>query len=150
MSYPGEPDRFFERISGRRVGDGTCCVSIGGKSRLILKDSGNVAGFYDVTGQSEVESARGKTLIERRPGELEMLWCRLFGDTLLDKSRSSGKPSRSTTIPWTRVGKAGGSGGDGAAAEGKVHACSKSGWCWMWQGPRSRLWERKEGRRREA
>ena len=70
--------------------DGTCWVSIGEKSRMMLKDLGNVAGLYDVTGQSGyprsiinveqimdappsdddirtlVESARGEALIDRR------------------------------------------------------------------------------------
>ena len=52
VSYPGELDRFFERILGRPVGDWTCWVSIGGDSRLILEDLGNVSGLYDITEQS--------------------------------------------------------------------------------------------------
>ena len=35
--YRGEPDRFFERLCGWPVGDGTCLVT-GGDSRLILED----------------------------------------------------------------------------------------------------------------
>ena len=89
VSYPCEPDRFFERILGWPVGDGTCWVSIGGRSRFILQDLGNVAGLFDVTGQSDyprsvvnleqimdarrnedvrslVESAREEALMERR------------------------------------------------------------------------------------
>ena len=52
VSCPGEPDRFFERMLGWPVGDGTCWVSIGGDSRFMLEDLGNVAGLFDVTGQS--------------------------------------------------------------------------------------------------
>ena len=40
VSYPGEPDRFFERILGWPVGEGTCWVSIGGCSRFILGEFG--------------------------------------------------------------------------------------------------------------
>ena len=43
--YPGELEHFFERILGWPVGDGTCWVSIGGNSSLILKDWGNLAGL---------------------------------------------------------------------------------------------------------
>ena len=53
VSYPKEPDRFFERILGWRVGDGTCWVSIDGDSRFVLEDFGNVAGLFDVTGRSD-------------------------------------------------------------------------------------------------
>ena len=52
MSYPGESD-LFERIWGWLVGDGTCWVSIGGVSRLILEDLGNVACLSVATGQSD-------------------------------------------------------------------------------------------------
>ena len=88
VSYPGEPDRFFERILGWPVGDGTCWVSIGGDSAFILEDLGNVAGLLDVMGQCDyprsvvfleqimnapsnedvrslVESARDEALMER-------------------------------------------------------------------------------------
>ena len=87
--YPGERERFFEHFLGCPVGDGTCWVSIGEKSRMSLEDLGYVAGLYDVTGQSchprnvvdleqirdapsdddirtLVESARDEPLIERR------------------------------------------------------------------------------------
>ena len=86
--YPGEPDRFFERILGWSVCDGTCWVSSGGDSRFCLEDLGDVAGLFDVTGQSDcprsvvnlehvmdapsdddvralVESARDDALMER-------------------------------------------------------------------------------------
>ena len=44
MSYPGEPDRFFEK-SGGLVGEEICSVSIGGDSSLIfLEELGDVAG----------------------------------------------------------------------------------------------------------
>ena len=80
---------FFCRILGWPVGDGTCWLSIGGDSRLLLEDLGSVAGLYDVTGQSDcprnvvnlaqimdapsdedartlVETARDEALMERR------------------------------------------------------------------------------------
>ena len=89
MSYPGEPDRFFEQFWGWPVGDGTCWVGIGDNSMLILEDLARVAGFCDVTVQSGyprnvvhleqivdapsvddirtlVESSRDEILIERR------------------------------------------------------------------------------------
>ena len=47
VSYPGEPDRFFERILGWPFGDGTCWVGIGGDSRFILEDLGSAAGLFD-------------------------------------------------------------------------------------------------------
>ena len=53
LSYSGEPDRFFERILGWPVGDGTCWVGIGGDSRFHLEDLPNVGGLFDVTGQSD-------------------------------------------------------------------------------------------------
>ena len=49
VSCPGEPDRILERIWP--VGDDTCWVSTG--SRSIWEDLGNVAWFFDVTGQSD-------------------------------------------------------------------------------------------------
>ena len=84
-----ERERLFEIILGWPVGDRTCWVSIGEKSRLNLKHLGNIAGLYDVTGQSGyqrnvvdldqimdatrgggiwtlVESARDETLNEHR------------------------------------------------------------------------------------
>ena len=42
LSYPGEPERFFERTLVLPVGDGTCWVTIGGDG-----------GLFDVTGQSD-------------------------------------------------------------------------------------------------
>ena len=48
MSYPSEPDRFFERFLCFPVGDGTYWVSIGGDSRLILEVLGRAAALYDV------------------------------------------------------------------------------------------------------
>ena len=48
VSYPSEPDPFFERILGLPVGDGTCWVSIGGDSTFIFEDLGNVAVFFNV------------------------------------------------------------------------------------------------------
>ena len=53
MSYPGEPDLFFERILGWPVGNGTCWVSIRGGSRFILEDLGSAVGLFDVTEQSD-------------------------------------------------------------------------------------------------
>ena len=53
VSYPGEPERFFERILGWPVGDGTCWVSIGDVSMFLLEDLSIVAGLFDVTGQSD-------------------------------------------------------------------------------------------------
>ena len=53
MSYLGERDRFFERILCWPVGEETIWVSIGGGSRLMLKDSGKVAGLHDVSVQSD-------------------------------------------------------------------------------------------------
>ena len=43
LSYPGEPDRLFERFLGWPIGDGTCWVSIGGVSTFTLEDLGSVA-----------------------------------------------------------------------------------------------------------
>ena len=53
VSRLGEPDRFFEIILGWPVCDGTCWVNIGGDSGLILEGLGNVAGLFDVTGESD-------------------------------------------------------------------------------------------------
>ena len=89
MSYSAETERFFERILGWPVGDGTWLASIGGDSCMILKDLGDVAGLLDVTGQLDcprsvidleqimgapsdedvqalVASASDETLVERR------------------------------------------------------------------------------------
>ena len=81
VSYPSERDRFFERILGWPVGDGTCWVSIGGDSWFLLEGLGNVSltvceaslrleqimeapSNEDV--RSFVESAREEALVERR------------------------------------------------------------------------------------
>ena len=84
MLFPREP----ERLAGPLC-DGICWVSIGAKSRMILRDWSTVAGLYDVTGRlsvretvvnlqqimdapsdddfrTVVESARDDDLIERR------------------------------------------------------------------------------------
>ena len=47
MSYPGELDRFFERILGCPLVTGRVSVSVG------LDDLGTVAGLCDVKGQSD-------------------------------------------------------------------------------------------------
>ena len=52
VSYPGEPDRFFERSQGWPTGDGTFLASIGGDARFVLEDLGNVAGLFRVMGLS--------------------------------------------------------------------------------------------------
>ena len=48
-----QPDRFFERILGWPICDGTCWVSIGGGFSAHSGVLGNVAGMFDVTGQSD-------------------------------------------------------------------------------------------------
>ena len=76
----------FRRV---RLNHTTCWVSIGGDSRFILENLGNVAGLFDVTGQSDyprsvvyleqimdapsddairrvAESARDEALMDRR------------------------------------------------------------------------------------
>ena len=50
--YPGERERFFEIMLGWPIGDGTCWVSTGDKSRMNSKELGIVVGLYDVTRQS--------------------------------------------------------------------------------------------------
>ena len=47
-SNPGERERFFEIILGWPVGHGTCWVSTGDKTRMNLKDLGNIAGLCGV------------------------------------------------------------------------------------------------------
>ena len=122
MSYPGEPDRFFERILGWPVGDGTRWVSSGGGSKFLLEDLGNVAGLFDVTGQSDyprsvvnldqimdalsnedvrtlVESERDEALMERRRRNLMVGWTGERLDLLARGllSRVMGITSRSRT-----------------------------------------------------
>ena len=51
VSYPGEPDHFFEKVLGWLVGVGTYWVSTGDKSIMNLWDLGNIACLYHVTQQ---------------------------------------------------------------------------------------------------
>ena len=58
VSYSGEPDSYFERILGWRVGEVMCWVSMGGDSMLILE----AAGSCDGTVQSGYPRSVGQML----------------------------------------------------------------------------------------
>ena len=79
--HPSDRERLFEIMSGCPVGHGTCWRSIGDRSRMNLKDQGNISGLCDVAGHSEtssiwntswmpkgtlVESAHNEALIDHR------------------------------------------------------------------------------------
>ena len=93
--YPGERERSFEIILVWPVGDGTCWVSIGVKSKMTLQDLGNIDGLYDVIGQSGCP---------RNVVNLEQIWDAPSDDdiwTLVVSARDGG--SDSTSSPESSV-----------------------------------------------
>ena len=77
---------------GWPVGDGTCWVSIGGDSRFILEDLGNVGGLFDVTGESDC--LRGVFNMEHimdAPSMEDVLFCTRGGSGGASSTESSGR-----------------------------------------------------------